>query len=148
MHFMFLWTLFAGAWARRIHGPRDFAIQIVVDSGLWLPLLLLFLMRGLLLLLDLFEPALRRLFRLAPPRPAQTTLSPTESVLFGLYGRIVVMQLTIILGGWFALMVGTAGAYVLLIALKTALDVAFTVFPAAIEAKWRKAKADARQSQS
>jgi hypothetical protein len=63
-------------------------------------------------------------------------------VLFGLYVRIFIMQVTIILGGWFALMVGTIGAYVFLIALKTAIDVAFQVGGDAIKA-WIEAKAKA-----
>ena len=88
------------------------------------------------------EPRLRRLFRLAPRRPDKRAamLGPAETVLFGLYARIFVMQVTIILGGWFALMAGTIGAYVFLIALKTAIDVAFQVGAGAIKA-WLEAKA-------
>ncbi|HEY8269049.1 MAG TPA: DUF6498-containing protein, partial [Xanthobacteraceae bacterium] len=46
VHFMFLWTLFAGAWARKVHGPEDFVREIVLQTGLWLPLLFMFLVRG------------------------------------------------------------------------------------------------------
>jgi hypothetical protein len=28
VHFLFLWELFAGPWARKIHGPRDFVDQV------------------------------------------------------------------------------------------------------------------------
>jgi hypothetical protein len=90
------------------------------------------------------EPRLRRLFRLAPRRPDQRAamLGPAETMLFELYVRIFVMQVTIILRGWFALMVGTIGAYVFLIALKTAIDVAFQVGAGAIKV-WLEAKAKA-----
>ena len=67
-------------------------------------------------------------------------LIPAESILFGLYVRILIMQFTIILGAWFALLIGTVGAYIFLIALKTAIDVAFQVFADAIHAAWVKAK--------
>ena len=77
---------------------------------------------------DASSPRLRRIFRLAPRRRTERAeLSPAETVLFGLYVRIFVMQVTIILGAWFALLLGTAGAYVFLIAVKTAIDVAFQV---------------------
>jgi hypothetical protein len=144
VHFLFLWELFAGPWARKIHGPRDFVDQVIVATGLWVPLIALFVGRGLLMMFEIAEPRLRRLFRLAPRRPDKraATLSPAETVLFGLYLRIFIMQVTIILGGWFALMVGTIGAYVFLIALKTAIDVAFQVGGDAIKA-WLEAKAKA-----
>jgi hypothetical protein len=129
VHFMFLWALFAGDWARKIHGPREFFDQIIVGTGLWIPLLVLFMVRGGLIMLEPFEPGLRRTFGIAPSRRARksTLLTPTESSLFGLYARIFIMQLTILLGAWIALLVGAAGAYGLLVILKTAIDVAFQV---------------------
>ena len=145
VHFLFLLELFAGAWARKIHSPRDFVDQVIVATGLWVPLVALFVGRGLLMTFEIAEPRLRRRFRLAPRRPDQRAamLGPAETVLFGLYVRIFVMQVTIILGGWFALMVGTIGAYVFLIALKTAVDVAFQVGGDAVKA-WLEAKAKGR----
>ena len=83
-----------------------------------MPLITLFVVRGLLMTFEVVEPSLRRLFRLAPRAPHKNAamLSPAETVLFGLYIRIVVMQVTIILGAWFAMLIGTAGALVFLIA--------------------------------
>lgn len=147
VHFMFLWELFAGDWARRIHGPREFVDQIVIATGLWLPLLLLFLVRGALMLFA--APFLTRLFRHAPRhddrRPA---LSRSETVLFGLYVRIFIMQVTIILGAWFALAIGTAGAYAFLVMVKTAIDVAFQVGGDALYAAWLKVKDKAKAAPS
>jgi hypothetical protein len=113
VHFMFLWELFGGDWARRIHGPRDFVDQVIVATGLWVPLLALFVGRGLLMMFASVEPSLRRRFRLAPRPPDQhaATLGPAEMALFGLYLRIIIMQVTIILGAFVALLVGTVGAY-------------------------------------
>ena len=92
-----------------------------------MPLIALFVVRGLLMMFAAVEPSLRRLFRLAPRAPDKgaATLGPAETVLFGLYIRIVVMQVAIILGAWFAMLTGTAGALVVLIAIKTAVDLAF-----------------------
>jgi Family of unknown function (DUF6498) len=146
VHFMFLWELFSGDWPRRIHGLRDFIAQIVIATGLWVPLIALFVGRGLLMMFETLEPALRRLFRLAPRRHEKTMLSPAESVLFGLYVRIFVMQVTIILGAWFALAIGTVGAYVFLIAVKTAIDIAFQIFSDAIHDALSKAKAKSAAS--
>jgi hypothetical protein len=144
VHFLFLWELFSGDWPRKIHGVRDFVDQIIVGTGLWLPLIVLFGVRGLLMTFATVEPSLRRTFRLAPARTdKRSMLSPSETVLFGLYVRIFVMQATIILGAWFALLIGTAGAYLFLIVVKTTIDVALQAGAEVIHAAWLKAKAKA-----
>jgi hypothetical protein len=150
VHFMFLWELFSGDWPKKIHGVRDFVDQIVVGTGLWLPLVVLFVVRGALMTFDTVEPSLRRLLDLAPRRPEKNVLKlgPAETVLFGLYVRIFVMQVTIILGAWFAILIGTAAAYVFLIAVKTAIDVALQVGGEALGAAWLKAKAKAKSDAS
>ena len=100
VHFLFLWELFSGDWSRKIHGLRDFVGQVIVATGLWVPLLTLFIARGLLM-------TFAAVGRPAAPVPARTTksamLSPAETVLFGLYP--IVMQVTIILGAWFAMLI-------------------------------------------
>jgi hypothetical protein len=85
VHFLFLWELFAGPWARKIHGPRDFVDQVIVATGLWVPLIALFVGRGLLMTFETVEPRLRRLFRLAPRRPDKraATLSPPKRCCSG-----------------------------------------------------------------
>ncbi len=148
VHFMFLWSLFAGGWARKIHGPREFFDQIVVGTGLWVPLLVLFVVRGGLIMFETFEPGLRRTFHIAPRRArAAGSMSPSVSVLFGLYARIFIMQLTILLGGFVALLFGSAGAYALLVLIKTAIDVAFQVAGDRIHAALMKAKAESDSRQ-
>ncbi len=69
-----LWELFSGSWAQKVHGPRDFVAEIIVETGLWLPLLVLFVARGGIMLFELAEPALRRAFRLLP-RPTEPSRS-------------------------------------------------------------------------
>jgi hypothetical protein len=147
VHFVFLWTLFSGDWSQKIHGPRSFIELIVIDTGLWLPLAVLFVVRGALIMFDSIEPWLRRRFRIAPARADERgLLSPSETLLSGLYARIVVMQVTIIFGAWFALLIGTAGAYIFLIAIKTAIDVALQIGGNALHAAWLKAKTKAESA--
>jgi Family of unknown function (DUF6498) len=61
VHFLFLWELFAGPWARKIHGPRDFVDQVIVATGLWVPLIALFVGRGLLMMFEIAAPSTLRL---------------------------------------------------------------------------------------
>jgi len=119
-------------------------------TGLWLPLITLFIGRGLLMTFAAMEPSLRRLFRLAPRAPDKNAamLSPAETVLLGLYIRIVVMQATIILGAWFAMLIGTTGALVFLIGIKTAVDLAFQLIAEHFHAAWAKAKEKAKSAAS
>jgi hypothetical protein len=108
VHFLFLWSLFAGHWTDVIHTPADFIRLIVIDSGLWLPLLILFLVRGWFVLRDV-------------------VLGETDvegDVIGGLYARIVVMQLAIIFGGWVTILVGGGiGTLALLVVGKIILEV-------------------------
>ena len=148
-HFFFLWELFSGGWSRKIHGPREFFDQIIVGTGLWVPLLVLFVVRGWLIMFETFAPHLRRMFRIIPSRraPRAVAVTPAEASLFGLYARIFIMQFTILAGAWVALLVGAAGAYALLVLLKTGIDLAFQMAGDRIyETLKAKAKEDASPS--
>jgi hypothetical protein len=126
VHFIFLWELFAGAWAQRVHGPREFLHVIVIGTGLWLPLLALFISRGFsFLLTTVGVPFLPAWLSSAPEKMTINDDNPLSEkrLLGGLYARIFVMHLTLMFGGYFALALGTTGALVLLVALKTAVDV-------------------------
>jgi hypothetical protein len=100
VHFLFLWELFSGEWSRKIRGIGAFFDEMVIGTGLWVPLLALFIGRGVLLLFDTVKPWLWRKLRLVTRSSGQpqSTLGPGASLLFGLYIRIVVMQVTIIIG--------------------------------------------------
>jgi hypothetical protein len=142
VHFFFLWELFAGTWRRQIDGPDSFVDKLIVGTGLWVPLLILFAVRGVMMLIDVAEPSLRR-WRGMPPRKETTLFGPGASIVFGLYIRIFVMQFTIIVGAWFALLLGTPGALVFLVIVKTVVDVGMQWFAEQFHAAWRQAKADA-----
>jgi uncharacterized protein DUF6498 len=144
VHFLFLWVLFSGDWPQRIHGARDFFDQIVVGTGLWLPLLALFIGHGVSMLLDAIEPWLRRGLGLADRmRASGSSLSPGETLVFGLYIRIFILQATIILGAWFIMLIGDAGALAVLIGVKAAIDLSFQLIAQRFHVAWAQAKAAA-----
>jgi hypothetical protein len=128
VHFLFLWLMFAGAWARRIHGPEDFIRQIIVDSRLWLPLAALMLSRGVSFLFHVARPArLQRIEQaLFPGRPVrvQVQAGSVGGEITMLYVRVVIMQFAIILGGFLSILLGTMAPFVVLILFKTVADVA------------------------
>ncbi len=123
-HFLFLWDLFAGAWAARVHNVRDFIAVIVIGTGLWLPLVALFISRGFSFLLSSYGAHfIPDRFAFLRPRTEETRKS--GSVLFGFYGRIVTMHVAIIFGGFLAQHIGAMAPLLLLIALKVAADLGF-----------------------
>jgi hypothetical protein len=115
VHFIFLWALFSGAWAGRVHGVGSFISELVIGTDLWIPLAFMFIVHGY----TMFAPAVRsRLGIDSGPQPAG------NDAVNGLYIRIVVMQFTIIIGAWFAMLAGdTVGPLLLLVLLKTLVDV-------------------------
>ncbi|HEY7269703.1 MAG TPA: DUF6498-containing protein [Dehalococcoidia bacterium] len=143
VHFVFLWVLFSGDWSQRIHGVRDFINLMVIGTGLWVPLLVLFIARGATMLFEGMRPQLLRWFNIVPhDRPEPSALSPAESLVLGLYFRIVLMQITIIVGAWFAMLFGSVGALAFLIFLKTAIDLSFQGLVTRTHNAWAKAKAE------
>jgi hypothetical protein len=131
VHFLFLWVMFSDAWARRIHGPADFVRQIIVDSRLWLPLAVLMLSRGVSFLFHVVRPELlERIERALFPRHPVRIHVPAGSVggeIAMLYVRVVIMQIAIIFGAFVAVVLGSMAPFVILIVLKTAVDVAIHV---------------------
>jgi ABC-type phosphate transport system permease subunit len=124
VHFMFLWDMFAGSWAPRVHNVREFVAVIVIATGLWLPLIALFISRGFSFLLNSFGA------RIVPDslaflRPQPDAPRKAGAVLYGFYGRIVAMHLAIIFGGMLAVHLGTMAPLILLIAMKVAADLGF-----------------------
>jgi hypothetical protein len=122
VHFVFLWGLFSGAWKEQVHDPIQFIGAIVIGQGLWLPLLILFVARGIEPLLLVYGPDWYRRNKLPADVP-----NPWHrgGILYALYARIIVMQLAIIASGFIIEYFGGAGAIaplILLIIVKTAID--------------------------
>jgi hypothetical protein len=124
VHFLMLWELFSGSWAGRIHGIRDFFSLIVIGEELWLPLSILFLMRGVMVLVTVVEPRWIPGWKPQPviAVPQSEGAFPIGGPLFGFYIRIIVMQLALILGGVIAVFAGAGASLILLVVIKTAID--------------------------
>jgi hypothetical protein len=123
VHFMFLWALFAGPWAAQIAGPSDFGSKLVIGSGLWLPLIALFISRGVSTLLPFLNPDI--LPAGLAPKPAHIA-DPNpfsgQRLLGGFYRRIIIMHLTLIASGFVAGAIGSVTPLVLMIAIKIAIE--------------------------
>jgi hypothetical protein len=119
VHFMFLWALFAGDWANKISGPQSFFSKLFVGAGLWVPLLALFVVRGLFTLYEMYRE------RNTPPRrpgAPQAETPNTGSAIGGFYRRIIIMHFAIIAGGFLA-MLGSIVPLIALVVIKTVIDV-------------------------
>ena len=129
VHFMFLWTLFAGAWARKVHGPEGFVHEIVLQTGLWLPLVFMFLVRGFSFGFERLRAGPFMQIAVAPVNSPPRGSLDVGSIVSGLYARIVVMHMVILLGAWLTLAAGAErGPIILLVVLKTLADVGLFVF--------------------
>jgi Family of unknown function (DUF6498) len=132
VHFVFLWSLFSGEWGDKVHGPESFVDQVVLQTGLWAPLAAFFISRGLIFVFhdlkpDLLQNLERALFgRVVQPRTAPPPSDPGQ-VLFGFYGRIVMMQVAIIFGAFLSEAFGSIVPFVLLIVIKTGVDLSMHV---------------------
>ena len=123
VHMAFLWLLFAGSWAATIHDARDFIRLIVIGMGLWIPLVALFVGQGAVFVND----AANR-FAFGKALPANAT---TAEIMGGFYKRIVLMHLAIMGGAFVAQMIGTVAPLVVLVLLKTAIEVRLWIWPRA-----------------
>jgi hypothetical protein len=123
VHFMFLWALFAGEWTKAVHGPLDFVRVIVIGSGLWIPLIALFISRGASTLLPLLNPEILPVW-LAPKPVHIADANPFsgQRLLGSFYRRIIIMHLTLIFSGIVAGAVGSVVPLVLMIAIKIAIE--------------------------
>jgi hypothetical protein len=126
VHMVFLWSIFSGAWAQKIHGPLDFFAKMVIGEDLWIPLLVLFVARGLAFLFHVLKPemiqTLERSLHLATSikAPAGTDFG---SILGGFYSRIILMHVTIIFSAFLAAVLGSIAPLIIMVGLKTVADV-------------------------
>jgi hypothetical protein len=128
-HMLFLWVIFSGAWGQIVHGPVSFAAQFIIASGAWAPLLLGVLAGAVGFYESPKRPtvlsALWSRFRRRPPaaiRPADRPADGVGPAVGGALGRIVMMQVAIILGGMLTRKFGSTAPWLILIGLKTLAD--------------------------
>lgn len=110
VHLFMLLGLFGTSRPGSTTDPSGLIWDLVVNRGLWMPLLALFIVRGIFALAD---------------RRAGVSTGP---VIIAFYVRILVMQFTVLLGGWILLIAlpfgldHSIGGVALLILLKTAAE--------------------------
>lgn len=129
VHFMFLWSLFAGPWPAGVRGFGDFMGLVMVDSGLWIALSGLLLAHGINFLRQRGLDPVRRIGEtiLGHGSLGEHRDAGQGPGLGLLYSRIIGMQLAIILGGLVALAFGSMGPLLILIVIKTAVDLGLNV---------------------
>ena len=126
VHLLLLWVMFAGDWSRRIHSVRDF---IRADGGrdraLAAAAAAVHRARPRAVVRSHRAWALADVGASASRHPARPPAREPqgEAILLGLYVRIFIMQLTIIVGVWFALVIGSVAPFIILIIIKTVFDV-------------------------
>lgn len=125
VHFIFLWSVFSGAWASRAHDVHEFIDRIVIETGLWIPLAALFVSRGVSFFFLMFGRVLLPAWLMAEPRGKSASEHPLSegSLIGGFYSRVVLMHVTILFGAAIAAVIGNAGPLILMVALKIAIDV-------------------------
>ena len=131
VHLGFLLTLFAAEWASRIGGPLTFLHALFIETGAWVALVFAFLAGLIGFVTATPQPtvvtslSLRFGFGLVPVRPAEAADSGEDRlgpVINALYTRIVVMQIGIIFGAWVAELFGSKAPLVIVIVLKTLIE--------------------------
>ena len=116
VHMLFIFSLFAGPWANRIHDARDFIRLVVIGKDLWIPLLALFAGQGAIFINDAVN---RFVFA---KTPASTD---TGEIMGGFYQRIVIMHVAILGGAFIVQAIGTTAPLIILVLLKIAIEIRF-----------------------
>lgn len=114
VHMMILWSMFGGTWEGVVSGPISLVRKLIVENGLWAPLAAFFVVRGAVTLMALAGMS---------PDPVSD-----KTVVFDLYRRIIVLQLTLIAGGWAIQLIGNSAGPLILVGLKIAIDLFFDPF--------------------
>jgi hypothetical protein len=115
----------------------EFIDQLLVRNGVWLPLAVMFVVRGALTVIDLAGPRWPAVLGVVPD-PADA--GPRRSPLHDLYARIITMQFTIILGGWLAIAFDNQATVMLLVVVKILIDLFYDPFARSRRAAARPAR--------
>jgi hypothetical protein len=126
IHMVFLWNLFSGVWSKDIHGLGDFFRKLVVGTDMWIPLLVLFVVRGLGFLFHVLkQDVIAKLESSLGLRATSTPATPDDmgSIVGAFYSRVVVMHLTIIFSAFIAVLFGSIAPLIIMVGVKTVADV-------------------------
>jgi hypothetical protein len=137
LHLLFLCVAFSGGRLHDIHGAAGFVHTFFIASGAWAALLLVGLAGVFDVLTGTYHPAFvdalaRRTRIRLKPLPDGRPGDAVGSIVIGLYGRIIIMQVAIIFGAIAAWRFGSVAPLVILIVLKTIVDFVMRLQPASV----------------
>jgi hypothetical protein len=130
VHFLFLWLLFSGDWTKTVRGPSSFVQAFVIQSGAWIPLLFALLAGAITFLTSQMRPQFARDLQArffdtgvveAAPKLDEATHGVGAAV-GGMLGRIVVMQVAVIVGAMLSKKYGSMAPMLIVIGMKTLSD--------------------------
>jgi hypothetical protein len=132
VHLLFLWILFSGEWLKKVHGVASFFSELFVANGLWIALSFMFASGWISYLVSASQGYPRQIERGLYPQkrlaPAPDARGDTVgSIVGGLYVRIVIMQVAIIVGAIFARNYGSIAPLLIVIGFKTLADMAASI---------------------
>jgi Family of unknown function (DUF6498) len=115
VHLVFILVMFSVEWLKNIHGPKDFLYGLIVVNGVWVALIAMFISYWISFLVS--------------PRPKPHAASDRDEnadavgeIVIPLYARIFIMQAAIIFGAWISGRAGSLAPLVIIIVLKTLID--------------------------
>jgi len=132
-HLFILKEVFPDLWPPGARSATGFIDQVVIATWLWIPLLAMFVFHGAMYIAARLDAETMRRFlpRLASAlrsngfagaqTPAQQRDATTASAV-RFYGRIFLMQAALLIGGFLATKLGNIAPAILIIAIKTAIE--------------------------
>jgi uncharacterized protein DUF6498 len=132
VHLLFLWLLFSGEWLKKVHGFASFFDEMFITNGLWIALIFVFVSGWISYLVSASQGYPRAIERGLYPKkkvaPAPEHSNDTVgSIVGGLYVRIVIMQIAIIVGAIFARSYGSIAPLLIVIGFKTLADLGASI---------------------
>jgi len=127
VHLLLLSVLLPGTWNQYLGSPVRFIASYIIPSGIWLPLAGFFVFHGVIAVSNM------------------RNREPLKHAVAEFYSRIVVMQFVVIFGGFLAMTTGSTGMLVILIGMKTALDIYWQDISAHVVGAFNQASAKAKQ---
>lgn len=122
-HFVFLNLMFGDKNGGSLSTIPARLHDMVVEEGLWIALIGLAISHGLGFFFGFLLPWLRNRWRRVPSQPDMKDNAEVGAAMFGPYRRVILMHVTILLGGFLVTAFGnTLALLALLVALKIASD--------------------------
>jgi hypothetical protein len=129
VHFVLLWAFFSWNWFKKVSGIATFFFQLFVANGIWAALLLMALFHWVSFRTDPLvagtRPGASPAIVQARERAGSNGVMP---IVAGLYTRIFILQIAIILGAVISDFTGSLAPLVIVIVLKTLVDIALAAF--------------------